>query len=72
MAAIQHFGRQLQARAPQHRMSSLQDLQAGCALEVEETLGHALRLAQQSGLSLPRLSTFYPLVAAMDRIERRA
>ena len=46
--------------------------QAGRALEVEETLGHALRLAQQSGLSLPRLSTFYPLVAAMDRIERRA
>jgi 2-dehydropantoate 2-reductase len=71
VAVIQHFGRELRARAPQHRMSSLQDLLAGRALEIEETLGHALQLAQQSGLSLPQLSAFYPLVAAIDRIERR-
>jgi 2-dehydropantoate 2-reductase len=71
VAAIQHFGRQLQLRAPQHRMSSLQDLQGGRSLEVEETLGHALRLAQQSNLSLPLLGAFYPLVSALDRIERQ-
>ena len=68
VAAIQRFGAHLQATAPQHRMSSLQDLEAGRALEVEETLGWAVRTARQHGLTLPLLDSCYPLVAAIDRV----
>jgi 2-dehydropantoate 2-reductase len=68
VAAIQRFGAHLQATAPQHRMSSLQDLEAGRALEVEETLGWALRTARHHHLTLPLLDSCYPLVAAIDRV----
>jgi 2-dehydropantoate 2-reductase len=68
VAAIQRFGEQLKSTAPGHRMSSLQDLESGRALEVEETLGWAVRVAAQFQLPLPLLNSFYPLVAAIDRI----
>ena len=68
VAAIQRFGAQLQATAPQHRMSSLQDLQAGRALEVEETLGWAVQAAETHRVALPLLNSFFPLVAAIDRV----
>jgi 2-dehydropantoate 2-reductase len=68
VAAIQRFGAHLQATAPQHRMSSLQDLEAGRALELEETLGWAVRTARRHGLALPLLDSCYPLVAAIDRV----
>jgi 2-dehydropantoate 2-reductase len=63
-------GREFRASAPQHRMSSLQDLEAGRPLEVEETLGYALTRAQALGLSLPTLECFRHLVAAIDRVRR--
>lgn len=56
--------------APQHRMSILQDLEAGRPLEIEETFGHAVRLAAERQLSLPLLENAYRLVAAVDRIGR--
>jgi 2-dehydropantoate 2-reductase len=70
VAAIQRAGSLLQSTSPGHRMSTLQDLEAGRALEVEETLGWAVRMAKQHNLSLPLLDTFYPLVAAIDRVRR--
>lgn len=69
-AIIQEFGRDLRSMAPEHRMSSLQDLEAGRALEIEETLGHAVRDAARLNLSLPILQSFYSLVAGIDRIRR--
>lgn len=67
---IQARGRELQIKAPAHRMSSLQDLDAGRTLEVEETLGYAVREATRLGLSLPNVASFYSLIAGIDRIRR--
>jgi 2-dehydropantoate 2-reductase len=72
VSAIRQVGLRLQSDAPRHRMSTLQDLEAGRPLEVEETLGYAVQLAQQSNLRLPLLSSLYPLVAAIDRIRAEA
>ena len=70
VAAIRAAGEQMRSRAPDHRMSALQDLEAGRPLEVEETFGYAVRKARQLGLSLPLLDSFHHLVAAIDRIRR--
>jgi len=50
-------------------MSTLQDLLAGRELEVEETLGYAVREAERLNLSLPLLNTFYHLIAGISRIQ---
>ncbi|MDE2221145.1 MAG: hypothetical protein KGJ52_12290, partial [Gammaproteobacteria bacterium] len=65
--AIQALGEQLRLGAPRHRMSTLQDLQAGRPLEVEETLGYAARKAAGLGLALPLLDAAYRLARAIDR-----
>jgi 2-dehydropantoate 2-reductase len=65
---LRRFGVDMQSSAPEHRMSTLQDLLAGRALEVEETLGHAIRTAADLKLSLPLLSCFHELVAGIDRM----
>jgi 2-dehydropantoate 2-reductase len=65
-------GREYRANAPHHRMSALQDLQAGRPLEVEETLGYAHARAVALGLTLPLLECFRRLVAAIDRTRRGA
>lgn len=64
------MGRDMQTHAPQHRLSTLQDLEAGRPLEVEETFGYAARLAAEKGLSLPLLENGFRLVAAIDRAAR--
>lgn len=63
-------GREYRSSAPQHRMSSLQDLLAGRPLEVNETLGYALERARALGLTLPMLECFRHLVAGIDRARR--
>ncbi|HVS77419.1 MAG TPA: 2-dehydropantoate 2-reductase [Steroidobacteraceae bacterium] len=68
--ALRRAGEDMRARAPDHRMSALQDLEAGRPLEVEETFGYAVRKARELGLSLPLLEGFHHLVAAVDRIRR--
>jgi 2-dehydropantoate 2-reductase len=68
IALLAKFGLDMKSAAPLHRMSTLQDLEAGRPLEVEETLGHAVRKAAELKLSLPLLRTFYSLVAGIDRI----
>jgi 2-dehydropantoate 2-reductase len=69
VAAAQEIGLQMRSHAPEHRMSTLQDLLAGRALEVEETLGYAVRQGQKLGLVLPLLDAFYHLTAGIDRIQ---
>jgi 2-dehydropantoate 2-reductase len=64
------MGEDMRRRAPGHRMSALQDLEAGRPLEVEETFGYAVRKARDLGLSLPLLEAFHHLLAALDRIRR--
>lgn len=61
-------GRVFETRAPEHRMSSLQDVIAGRPLEVHETLGYALRKAEEHGVPMPLLDGFYRVIAAAERI----
>ena len=70
IAAVVRSGQEFSRAAPGHRMSALQDLTAGKPLEIEETLGDAVRRANALGLSLPMLETCYRLVAAIDRTAR--
>jgi len=56
------------ARSPAHRMSSLQDLDAGRPLEVHETLGFAVREAERLGVAAPTLAVCYDLIAALDAL----
>jgi 2-dehydropantoate 2-reductase len=69
---ILQAGEEYRRNAPQHRMSSLQDLLAGRPLEVHETLGYAHERAVALGLKLPLLEMFHALVAAIDRTRRAA
>jgi 2-dehydropantoate 2-reductase len=71
VAMVLKAGEEFRRDAPEHRMSALQDLGAGRALEVEETLGDAVRRAKKLGLSLPLVEATYRLVAAIDRTNRR-
>ncbi len=69
--AVMQSGKEFERAAPEHRMSALQDVNAGRPLEVEETLGDAVRRAERLGLSLPVLEATYRLIAGIDRIRRR-
>ena len=64
------IGAQFRDTAPKHRLSAHQDIDAGRPLEVEETLGHAVRSAARAGLSLPLLDAVYRIAAAIDRAAR--
>jgi ketopantoate reductase len=64
---IRGFGRQFRDNSPEHKLSTLQDVEAGRALEVEETLGFAARRARELGLTLPLLDATYHLAATIDR-----
>ena len=72
VAAIMKAGREFRANAPGHRMSSLQDLETGRSLEVNETLGYASAKARELGLALPLLEGFALLIAGLDRARRDA
>jgi 2-dehydropantoate 2-reductase len=70
VAAVQQLGAQLRAGAPEHRMSTLQDLEAGRPLEIEETLGYAVRIGVEKNVPLPLLTACYALVRGIDRSRR--
>jgi 2-dehydropantoate 2-reductase len=65
--AVLQAGRDFQRNAPNHRMSSLQDLEAGRPLEIQETLGYAVRRARQLQQPAPLLDSLYHLAVAIDR-----
>jgi 2-dehydropantoate 2-reductase len=67
---ITAIGADYRLNAPSHRMSALQDLEAGRPLEVNETLGYACERARALGLQLPLLECFGGLIAAIDRLQR--
>lgn len=64
---VRNAGREFMSNAPHHRMSSLQDLEAGRPLEIEETLGYAVGKAAELRLSLPLLEAFHHLALGIDR-----
>ena len=62
IAAVQEVGRRFQTNAPEHRMSTLQDIDRGTRLEIEETLGFAVSRAKELGLSMPTLELCYGIL----------
>ncbi len=70
VAAVLQAGENMRSRAPDHRMSALQDLEAGRPLEIEETFGYATQQARQLELPLPLVDAFYHLVAGIDHAAR--
>ena len=72
ISLIQTVGERFRTTAPGHIMSSLQDLRAGRQLELDETLGYALRKADGLEISLPVLAALYPLLVGIDAIECRS
>jgi len=70
VAIITRLGGEYRANTPAHRMSALQDLEAGRPLEVNETLGYACDRARELRLELPLLECFRRLIAAIDRTRR--
>jgi 2-dehydropantoate 2-reductase len=69
VARVNELGRNMQRAAPEHRMSTLQDLNAGRTLETEETLGYAAREAQRLNVATPLLDAMYHLIAGIDKIQ---
>jgi 2-dehydropantoate 2-reductase len=59
------IGRAFHDSAPTHRVSALQDVEAGRPLELEETIGHAVAMARRLKLQTPLLENFYGLLGAI-------
>jgi len=68
VALVMRIGDEYRRNVPTHRMSALQDVEAGRPLEVHETLGYACEKARELGLDLPLLAAFTRLIAAIDRM----
>lgn len=62
IAAVQEIGRRFQKNAPDHRMSTLQDIDRGTRLEIEETLGFAVSRAKELGIPMPTLDLCYAIL----------
>lgn len=60
------IGRTFRLNAPTHRVSALQDLEAGRPLEIEETFGYAVAMARRLQLELPLLENFHGLLDAIS------
>jgi 2-dehydropantoate 2-reductase len=63
---LQQMGDQLASQAPLHKISTLQDVEQGKRLEVEETLGYAVRQSATLGMPTPTMDTCYKLIAGIN------
>ena len=63
---LQEVGAMMKLRAPSHKVSSLQDLEQGKPLEVEETLGYVVRSAAQEQISVPTVEMVYHLITGLS------
>src|SRR5215510_15916 len=63
---LQHIGDQLASQAPLHKVSTLQDVEQGKRLEVEETLGYAVRQGVELGIPTPTMYVCYKLMAGVN------
>jgi 2-dehydropantoate 2-reductase len=66
VTALRQRGDQFASRAPTHKMSTLQDLEQGKRLEVEETLGYAVRKGAALGIPMPTMEVCYNLIAGIN------
>ena len=64
---LQHLGRRLETQSSTHKVSTLQDLERGRRLEVEEILGYAAQKGETLGIPLPTVETCYRLLAGVNR-----
>ena len=67
---IGELGARLESEAPDHRWSTLQDLERGRYLEVEETLGYVVAEAAKEGIPVPTVETCYRLINGINRIQQ--
>jgi 2-dehydropantoate 2-reductase len=67
VAILNGIGATFRERAPQHRVSTLQDVERGQRLEIEETLGHTIAKAARRGVPTPTVETCYRLLSSIDR-----
>jgi len=63
---LQQMGDQLALQAPLHKISTLQDVEQGKRLEVEETLGYAVRQSAALGIPTPTMDVCYRLIAGIN------
>ena len=63
---VRQLGAQWATLRPTHKISTLQDVERGKRLEVEETLGYAVRQGAALGLSTPTMDTCYQLIAGIN------
>lgn len=64
---LQQVGAQFASRAPRHKISTLQDAEQGKRLEVEETLGYAVRKGIELQVPTPTMAVCYALLAGLNR-----
>jgi 2-dehydropantoate 2-reductase len=62
VCVVQEIGQRFKENAPEHRMSTLQDIDRGTPLEIEETLGYALARGRELGIAMPTLELSYRLM----------
>ena len=67
VTTIRRFGAVMEAQAPAHKLSTLQDLERGRRLEIEETLGYAVRKGLELDVPLPTLDICYRLIAGINQ-----
>jgi 2-dehydropantoate 2-reductase len=63
---LRQRGDQLASRASTLKISALQDLERGKRLEVEETLGYAVRQSAALGIPTPTMDVCYKLIAGIN------
>ena len=68
VALLNGAGSTFHERLPQHRMSTLQDVERGQRLEIEETLGHTVSEAERLSVLVPTVETCYRLLSSIDRL----
>jgi ketopantoate reductase len=64
---VRQLGAQWATLRPTHKISTLHDVERGKRLEVEETLGYAVRQSAALGLPTPTMDTCYQLIAGINR-----
>ena len=63
---LQQIGDRWASLIPTHKISTLQDVEQGKRLEVEETLGYAVRQGAALGIPTPTLEMCYHLIAGIN------
>ena len=66
LTRLLQVGDQFAARAPSHKISTLQDLEQGKRLEVEEILGYAVQQGEELGVRTPTIGTCYRLIMGIN------